>query len=190
MELRSLTQSCLGDGVLVSNTTLSAAEVPFLFQGGKGWGWCGRPPCPPLPVPWAVVGTSRLEELSPCPRCCRVTARWQPRPALGSLQPKAALRVWEGEELKKILLGGQHPHARLALPQSPLLAWGTASPAAAWRSNWGVWGWVSLLLSVGCPERLGMGRCLWGSGRGGSVDTGSMCAEREQANLWEGASKC
>lgn len=142
-----------------------------------------------LACPLGCSGDQQAGELSPCPRCCRVTARWQPRPALGSLQPKASLGVWEGEELKKILLGGQHPHARLVLPRSPLLAWGTVGPVAAWRSNWGLW--VSLLLSVGCPKKLGMGRCLWGSGRGGLWTLGAyMCAKREQANLWEGAGKC
>lgn len=77
---------------------------------------------------------SGLEELSPCPCHCWVTARWWLRSALGGLAPfrlkslfSGAWKGKGGEELKT-LLGGQ-------LPAYLLPAWGTAGPAAAWRCN-------------------------------------------------------
>lgn len=101
------------------------SRTPFWFQGGDSWGQGGVSLEDPQVVFYCSLGCSRgpnWEELSPCPCCCWVTARWQPRPVLSSSAP-CSLKLllsgaWEGQggqELENILLSGQRAQQELPL---------------------------------------------------------------------------
>lgn len=106
---------------------------------------------------------------------------------LPSAYSSSSLGVWEGkggEELKKTLLSGQHPPARLGwgLHPSPL----PAGPVAAWRCNRRLLGMGTTTPWLGCPRKLGMGRC-YGCLEGvcvGTVPEGSkLIHQREPARI-------